>query len=141
MKLSEFIKTAISEIGTGVTSAHPHYCVVAPMIIRQEIDGEAILGGSEENTIQYIEFDIAITVAEISTRTKSSGIAGGVKSGSVIEVLGIKAGVDAKLEEDKKLETQNSNVSRIKFSVPILFRGDQIFLKTQSNKKTVPKND
>ena len=140
MELSEFIKTAINEIGTVVTNAQPHHCVVAPMIVRQEIDGEAILGGSEENTIQHIEFDIAITVAELSTKAKTSSIAGSAKSGSVIEVLGIKAGLDAKLEEDKKLETHNSKVSRIKFSVPILFRDDQVFLKTQSNKKRESKS-
>jgi hypothetical protein len=90
MDLKEFITKTISGIVNGLSDAS------------KEIGKDVYMIGAESTAHRHIEFDVAVSVEEMS----------GMNGGGKIKVLSFfEAG------GEKSLETKNSTISRIKFGV------------------------
>ena len=107
MELKEFIKQSLFDICTGISEATEEIgkeinnCPLAPQIF----NGVEINDQSRE-----IEFDIAI-----ATSTKSEKSAEGeLKTGSIIEVLGLTSAINGTMQNEKT----SQSISRIKFKIP-----------------------
>jgi hypothetical protein len=109
MNLRDFVAGTLREILDGVTDAQAggHRELINPHAHYLADDApKTHFVTRHQSLVQMVEFDVAITVE--STTEKSGGA--GVKIFSVVEVGG--GGSDAE---------RSSNVSRIKFSVPVTF--------------------
>ena len=114
MDLKTFIAETITQISQGIEEARealPNTCI-NPLVYTNE-NGSVVaqrLDSFSPNT-QSITFDIAITAAETAD----------IKGGAGLRVMGLAIGGEGGVSE------QNSTVSRIKFSLPILWpKGDGI---------------
>lgn len=107
MNLREFVSTSITEIMDGVAKAQEeakkHKAMVNPRHISKTATGVTLLGDSGPWSIQVIEFDVAVTATE----------SGGAKGGIGIFVGAVGVGTQG------HSEAQNTNLSRIKFSIPV----------------------
>lgn len=105
MELKEFISKTLQSIANGIIDAQskmPQGTTINPSDTRQ-VHGKP--HGLNENTIQNVEFDVALTVIE-GTETKGGiGVLGGALN------LGMGG----------KSETANTLYNRIRFSVPMVF--------------------
>ena len=107
MDLKDFVAVSIDQIFQGIKIAREKHEDVAPALRwTSEKSNEARAQGNKP--LDKIDFDIAVTTTEATT----DKIAGGIK---VLNIFGV--GLDA----SKGQELQNSTVSRIKFSVPVVF--------------------
>ncbi|MFC3203237.1 hypothetical protein ACFOEW_15605 [Alteromonas oceani] len=109
MELKEFIKTALSEIIEAVSEASDHAAQHEAKIGSTQMQGylkEAKATWDENgHAISQVDFDIALT--EGNKSNTKGGI--GVHLGAV------------KLGTDGSSQNENSSLSRIKFSVPVVF--------------------
>jgi hypothetical protein len=102
MELHEFISNSLMEIMAGITSAKEKY--------DSRLSGNGVIcptwGGPDDqrNRMQEVNFDVAVTVSQ---KTEGGG-GGGIK----VVALDISGKVNH--------ATENSTVSRISFSVPVL---------------------
>ena len=112
MDLNEFVSETLTQIFTGVQAAQNRVKEAGGKISPSQtckIYGKDRLfvhvsKDGEQQPLNNIEFDVALTTVEASG---SEGKAG-------LTVWGMGAGVSG------KTETSNSTVSRIKFSVPVV---------------------
>jgi len=95
MKLNEFISNVLLDIDEGLK-------------IAKEKTDKSYYIDSSSNTIKGVHFDIAVTTAN----TDSYSVDGGAKGG-VIKIF--EAKVDAKIKNGN----QNSEVSRIQFTIQV----------------------
>ena len=107
IKLEDFTTEVLGQIIKGVNNANAvatqHGALINPATMRS-VRGDLVYDPDRPgNSMQEIEFDIAITAVE-----KSEGKAG---AGVFVSVIGLGAQMKEGLE--------NSTVSRIKFSVPV----------------------
>ncbi len=107
MELKEFIKTAITDITEAVSELQSELsngAIVNPTL-PNPIALKTLTVDDEIRQIEQLAFDIAVTVAE------ASGIDGSAKAG--ISIFGAKIGTES--------SARTENVSRLTFSVPIVF--------------------
>ena len=107
MELKEFIKTAITDITEAISELQSELdngAVINPSISRGE-HGKAVLVDQGVAPIEHLNFDVAVTA------TEASNIDGNVKVG--ISIFGAKVGTES--------NAKTENVSRLTFSVPIVF--------------------
>ena len=103
VELGEFVSEALEQIIVGVRTAQEKTAgAVAPLTKAQSED--AYFGGTRRQA-QLVEFDIAITATQESGR--------GAKIGVLAATLGV--GVE------KQVAEQTERVSRVRFSVPVVF--------------------
>jgi hypothetical protein len=100
MKLDQFVSDTLIEIMTGVADAQHRWATGG-----KKGTINPVWGGYEkgQQAVREVTFDVAVTVSE-STNGK---VDGGIK----VVGVGVEAGLNKKAE--------NSNVSRISFSVPV----------------------
>lgn len=107
MELKEFIKTAITDITEAISELQSELdngAVINPSISRGEY-GKAVLVDQGVAPIEHLKFDVAVTA------TEASNIDGNAKVG--ISIFGAKVGTES--------NAKTENVSRLTFSVPIVF--------------------
>lgn len=108
MELKEFVKTTLEQVLEAVKEVktqHPQ--IVCPEPVANTGNGSVTRKGGQ--FIKDIEYDVAIVVCETSGSSKGAGIF----------VAGLGIGGQA------KDSTSNSTTSRIRFSVPVAFSGDE----------------
>ena len=110
IELKQFIGQVLLDIVEAIQETNPKLAdsgaVVAPAL-RHGDQLPNDFGASPH--IERVEFDVAVTAAS----SRSSGAA--VSAGVAVNVVSAKLGFNGKQEE------QYSTVSRVKFSVPVLF--------------------
>lgn len=107
MELKEFIKTAITDITEAVSELQGELdngTIVNPTL-PNSIALKTLTVNDEIRPIEQLAFDVAVTA------TESSGIDGSAKAG--ISIFGAKVGSET--------NTKMENVSRLTFSIPIVF--------------------
>lgn len=117
MRLSEFVRDALTEIAVGVHQAKSDTIDIVA-IVPGSMNGEVVT----EKT--YVEFDIAVTAADEAK--KGGEISANVGSG--ISVLAAKLSASLSAKDTEETSEQRSTVSRIAFKVPVYlnahFRSD-----------------
>ena len=108
MKLSEFVAESLKEIIIGVKIANRDVGELSGIAPGTK-DGEPL------EIVEDIAFEIAVTVKENKTGKKS----GGGSAEAEINVVGIKASFGGKGDIEKQSTTENENVSKISFKVPV----------------------
>lgn len=107
MELKEFIKTAITDITDAVSELQAglgNGAIVNPTL-PNPIALKTLTVDDEIRPIEQLAFDVAVTA------TEASGIDGSAKAG--ISIFGAKIGTES--------SAKTENVSRLTFSVPIVF--------------------
>lgn len=107
MELKEFIKTAIADITEAVSELQSELnngAIVNPTL-PNPIALKTLTVDNEIRPIEQLAFDVAVTA------TEASGIDGSAKAG--ISIFGAKIGTES--------SAKTENVSRLTFSVPIVF--------------------
>ena len=113
MELKEFIKTAITDITEAVSELQSELnngAIVNPTL-PNPIALKTLTVDDEIRPIEQLAFDVAVTATEASVWHKASGIDGSAKAG--ISIFGAKIGTES--------SAKTENVSRLTFSVPIVF--------------------
>lgn len=106
MELKEFIKTAITDITDAVSELQAELdngAIVNPALPHPISNGSVDVGSGNQ-PIQKLEFDVALTTSE------ATAIDGGAKGG--IAIFAAKLGTSQ--------QAQVQNVSRMKFTVPVV---------------------
>ncbi|HEX2763008.1 MAG TPA: hypothetical protein VHM92_04060 [Allosphingosinicella sp.] len=118
MRLSEFIREALTDIAYGV-----HEAKVDSQELMAIVPGN--LNGETQIEKSYIEFDIAVTA--VDTRTASRSGKRGGEAG--ISVLSLKAAISRERSLADAASSSDEVVSRLSFKIPVFFnahlRGDQ----------------
>ncbi|MBN2183591.1 MAG: hypothetical protein JW715_16900 [Sedimentisphaerales bacterium] len=117
MKINEFITKSLKGIADGVANAQEEAnAIVNPGRIDEvdqkvnDHDGKFLIANKTMGRLaQVVDFDLAVTVSEESTREGGVGLM----------VVGMDLGIKGK----RNIST--SSVSRIKFSIPVVFRLDE----------------
>lgn len=110
MKLEEFISETINQIISGIRKTHDH-AKEQGAVVNPKIEHKKTTLSTKETKIEAlspirtVEFDIAITTSE------GKGTKGGI--GIFVGPIGVGA--------QGKSDSSNSSISRIKFSVPVVF--------------------
>lgn len=107
MELKEFIKTAITDITEAVSELQSELnngAIINPTL-PNPIALKTLTVDDEIRPIEQLAFDVAVTA------TEASGIDGSAKAG--ISIFGAKIGTES--------SAKTENVSRLTFSVPIVF--------------------
>ncbi len=108
LSLEDFISETLFQMVNGVSKAQervePLGGRVNPRGLNKDNQGEWVIGGSvsERKYAQFIEFDIAVTIAEDTQGKVGVGLFSAVAFGG-----------------QAQLQDQSSTVHRIKFSIPI----------------------
>lgn len=108
MELKEFIKTAITDITEAVSELQSELnngAIVNPTL-PNPIALKTLTVDDKIRPIEQLAFDVAVTATEVS------GIDGSAKAG--ISIFGARIGTES--------SAKTENVSRLTFSVPIVFR-------------------
>ncbi|MEF9923028.1 MAG: trypco2 family protein [Muribaculaceae bacterium] len=109
MELKEFIKNILSDVTNAIKESQDEInngAIISPTTSISTGNAKTEDGNFK---ISEIEFEVAITVD--SSNDNISGIGGG------ITVMSINIGGKSEKEE----KTRNENVSKIKFSIPVIF--------------------
>ena len=111
MELKEFVKAALTDIVEAVKETQEavrDYATIAPLVVEGKRT-DCVLMEKGVARISNVDFDVAVTT-ESSEQTGGSGKTG-------IQVAGLfSIGGEAKLGTEEKTQ----NLSRIKFSIPVL---------------------
>jgi hypothetical protein len=100
MDLQEFVATTLTQISLGVTSAKTHDDRIAPKIGGGGGNPNVLRTFHGADSVFLVEFDVAVTIEK-----------GSADGSTVLSVASAKGAA--------KRSTENSQVSRVKFSVPI----------------------
>jgi len=105
--LSEFVSDTLTQIVKGIREAQSHEDgdYISPRGIRLSADHapKKYLDTQTNNMVQMIDFDVAITSSDSSS----------IEAGAKVSVIPFKIGAST------DLDSENSSVSRIRFSVPL----------------------
>ena len=109
MELKEFIKGVLSDVTNAIKESQEE--ITNGAIISPIVTGAIENISTEEGNlkISYIDFEVALTAN--SSNEENSGVGGGIAVFSAF--------VGGKTEKGEKI--QNENISRIKFSIPIVY--------------------
>jgi hypothetical protein len=105
MRLQDFIRDSLLQISGGVQEARSKEEKIAPHIAANPPKDSAGLS-ADSSVIFLVDFDVAVTVSEKS----ADGLSGGISVASVFKVEG-KGGTSS----------EQSSISRVRFSVPVIF--------------------
>jgi len=112
MNLKDFVEETINQIASGVVAAQKHATgtesgvIINPKGTTTSTRGQLILSNDKTaRSVQEIDFDVAVTVSDGTTTRGGIGV--------FVGPVGLGA--------QGKSEATNQSVSRIKFSVPIMF--------------------
>lgn len=110
MKLDKFVEESIKQVISGVDAAKKygdaHNAQVNPASASFSTKSETIVYCSNTGVpIQQIEFDVAVTVTKVTSSTEESG-----SNVGEVSVAG----------NTSSTGSENSSVSRIKFTIPVL---------------------
>jgi len=124
LPLKDFIQRTLIDICEAVESSREEYDYIAPQHSDDPNDGKTTL----------IEFDVAVAVSKIDAT--SQGMGGKIKSSLGIGVLGLGANIGGSVSAKKQNSSENesSQISRIKFNIPVHFRYSKA-LKEQKEKR------
>lgn len=125
MELKEFIKTAIADITDAVSELQSELdngAIVNPTL-PNPIALKTLTVDDEIRPIEQLAFDVAVTV------TEASGIDGSAKAG--ISIFGAKIGTET--------SARTENVSRLTFSVPIVFPATHVKTPQETMRERRPK--
>jgi hypothetical protein len=106
MTLQEFVRDSLLQISEGVADARHKNPGIAPHAIPANKQTDSTLFTLDASTAYPVEFDVAVTVNEKS----SGGVSGGITVASLFKAEGRKGGA-----------SEHSTISRLKFSVPVVF--------------------
>jgi hypothetical protein len=106
MNLEDFIRDSLVQIIRAVESARATCSGVAPDYVRRVPEDKTGLKGPGTTPIHIVEFDVAVTAS------RDAEVAGGAKDGIISVVSG---------SLDSKLTTSKESISRLKFTVPIVY--------------------
>ena len=110
LSLKDFIQGTLVDVCEAIEEARDKFSYIAPQIDNNPQNTKATL----------VEFDVAITVGEVSDL--SSQVDGKLKGKVGISVLKAEANVDGNISTTS--ESSTSIISRVKFNVPVHFRFD-----------------
>lgn len=125
MELKEFIKTAITDITEAVRelqSGLDNGAIVNPTL-PNPIALKTLTVDNEIRPIEQLAFDVAVTA------TEASGMDGSAKAG--ISIFGAKIGTET--------SAKTENVSRLTFSVPIVFPATHVKTPQEIMRENRPK--
>ena len=125
MELKEFIKTAITDITEAVSELQSELnngAIVNPTL-PNPIALKTLTVDNEIRPIEQLAFDVAVTA------TEASGIDGSAKAG--ISIFGAKIGTES--------SAKTENVSRLTFSVPIVFPTTHVKTPQENMREKRPK--
>jgi hypothetical protein len=115
MSLEKFVEESFVQICNGIRKAQERMAIDPSNPEEKKHFAPHIMplprGGSIEKEIYEIEFDIAITTSYTNSTTNS----GEIKS----EIVVIPATIN--LRREKKANQTNASVSRVQFSIPIIY--------------------
>ena len=112
MELKEFIKGVLRDVTDAVSESQKELsngAVVSPMDTNNDLKAY-VMKGDKYRTVSDIDFDIAVTVSAESDK--------GGNIGGSIRVLSASLG--------GKVAVTNEEVSRVKFSIPIVFNSQTL---------------
>jgi hypothetical protein len=121
MNIQEFIKETLTQIANGASDVNESLAEVGAYVPSKCIKGEGVIirhEGDMPQNVVMVDFDIALTVSQ----SKSTSGGGGISIASIV-----KTGVQ------KEGNTENQEVNRIKFSVPLVLPDDK---RMQENRRT-----
>ena len=113
MELREFVSATISDICNGIVDAQNKVKDIGACIAPGMAKDSIVRDPNNAYTPQFLDFDIAVTITENSNNSS------GHNAGANISVLGICLSINGKNIDTKELSA--IHVSRIKFSVPVLY--------------------
>lgn len=108
MELKDFIKGTISDIAIAISELNEDYASIGLVVNPKDAytpsaDVSRINGNNDERLVKEVEFNLSISASD----TKE-GVAG-------IRINVLSAGINN--------ETNNSTVSTVKFSIPVVYPG------------------
>jgi hypothetical protein len=108
MELQDFVTSTLQQIVAGVSAAMQAdgQGRIAPKIGHGEDDPTILRRFPGWDGVFLVEFDVAVTASEATSKGGGGGIA-------VLSVLSVKG--------EAKRDVETSSVSRIKFSVPVTY--------------------
>ena len=106
MTLNDFVRDSLTQISQAVKDAQASHPFVAPAGCRLNVDSHKGVIGPYGRPLYFVDFDVAVTTSREASAT-------GEAKGSIISV--ISGGVET------NITSHNSNVSRLKFTVPMIF--------------------
>lgn len=106
MELDQFITESLTQIAQAVGAAQNKSPLIAPSGTRINVDKQSGVIGPYGKPIYMVDFDVAVTAS------KTNKVTGEAKGGIITVVSG---GIDASMEHS------NHHVTRIRFSVPVVF--------------------
>jgi hypothetical protein len=115
MNLEDFIRDSLVQITNAVGQAHADNNLIAPYGVRLNVDKHTGIKGPGGMPIHIVDFDIAVTAS------RDSSVAGGAKGGIISVVTG---------SIDSSIASKNESISRLKFSVPIMFNDPNAIYKS-----------
>ncbi|MGB1235666.1 MAG: hypothetical protein ACPG5U_08025 [Planktomarina sp.] len=121
MNLEDFVRSTLVSISRGVSKAKiecAQLVAIAPSF-------------GEEHSESSVEFDIAISVSE--EVSQSDGKGGGAEAS--LNVLSVKASVSGKKNSEASEIASNSEVTRVKFDVPINLSSDFASMNESGRKR------
>ena len=108
MQLDEFVQTTLSQIQDGVRQAQQATNsgdgIICPAGIFVDQSGESVVSTGNPPHVEYISFDVAVTVSE---KSESGGKVG-------LFVMGVGGGLG------KQSELLSSSISHIRFRIPVV---------------------
>ena len=125
MELKEFIKEVILDITNAIDelkSELPNDAIIAPTNSNTDQKVNSDVGVLE---VSYVDFEVAVTAASTDDTKKSAG--GGIK------VLAISIGGGT----EKGNKELSERISRIKFSIPIVYPSTSVKKRPQTGGKAV----
>lgn len=111
---------------------------MAPIVRKNSVEvnksnrGATSVSSDSDPLIQLVEFDIAVTVTEEKKRQTDGGLKGEGKTGALLQVIGIDTSLEGSAQHQRAESVIDNRVSRIKFSVPVLFKGQPYEVHTRT---------
>jgi hypothetical protein len=106
MDLQDFVTTTLCQISAGVATAKNYDRCIAPRISIREDDPRMLRTLTDADGVFLVEFDVPVTASEATEK----GTAGSITVPS------------ASAKGQAKRSVENSSATRIRFSVPIIYR-------------------
>jgi len=108
MTLQDFVRDSLLQISQGVAAARNQNIKIAPYATAAESKKDATFVTLDGSIAFLVEFDVAVTISEKT----GGGISGGISVAGVFKAQGQHDG-----------GSEHSSISRLRFSVPIVFTG------------------
>jgi hypothetical protein len=108
--IRDFVRSTLTDIVAGLQYAAVDLSELAAI-------SPGAVNGKQQEIVEKVEFDIAVTVSSESESHRE----GGGKVGGKLRVVAFEAELYAKGKKEDKKTGKHDEISRIKFSIPIQF--------------------